>query len=80
LFWVSRVIEQAMRIIALLIAGIGLASLAGCGANLAEAQLKHHPRGFMREVVNCESHYAAIGNTARCRQALRLNAKLFEGY
>ena len=67
-----------MRKIVPPVAGFILLSLlAGCGGNPAEAQYKHHPRNFMRQVVECESHYAAIGHTARCRQALRVNARLF---
>ncbi len=67
-----------MRFIGLSMIGIlGLSLLTGCGGNPAEAQYKHDPRNFMRQVVDCESHYAAIGHTTRCRQALRVNARLF---
>jgi hypothetical protein len=54
-----------------------LALLSGCAGNSAKAEYKKDPRGFMREVVACQSNYQTIGHTARCRQALRLNASLF---
>jgi hypothetical protein len=54
--------------------------LAGC-ANSAENEAyqgyrKDH-RAAMREVVRCQSNYAAIGQTPQCRAALRVNAELF---
>lgn len=66
-----------MRAGVLLAALSAAALLSGCAGDQAKAEYKHHPRAFMREVVNCESHYRRIGQTRRCRQALRLNASLF---
>jgi hypothetical protein len=77
-FWPSALLISPMRKIALPVAGVILLSLlAGCGGNPAEARFKHHPGDFMRQLVACESHFAAIGHTARCRQALRVNTRLF---
>lgn len=56
---------------------LALGLLSGCADNSAQTEYKQDPRGFMREVVACQSNYDTIGHTARCRQALRLNASLF---
>lgn len=65
------------RILILLIGMAGISMLSGCGSNTAETQYKQNPRGFMHQVIECENDYATIGQTPRCRRALRLNATLF---
>lgn len=65
------------RFVALLIGIMTISLLSACGSNPAETQYRQHPRDFMRQVVQCESNYAAIGQTPECRNALQLNARLF---
>lgn len=54
--------------------------LAGCGDSAqttAYRAYRKDPRAALKEIVRCESNYAAIGHTPECRAAMRVNAELF---
>jgi hypothetical protein len=63
----------------LLLAVIGglLSSCVSSASETVYQAYRRDPRAALREVARCQSNYAVIGQTPRCRAALRVNAELF---
>lgn len=66
-----------MRVVVLAVIGGALAGCATSPQDAAYQAYRRDSRAALREVVRCESNYAAIGETPQCRAALRINSELF---
>jgi hypothetical protein len=58
---------------------IGLAAmglLSACADRQAVAY-RNDPHAFLKELVYCQSNYAAVGHSSQCRAAFRVNSELF---
>lgn len=66
-----------MHAVAVVVIGSLLAGCASSPEDVAYRAYRKDPRAALREVAHCQSNYAAIGQTPRCRAALRVNSELF---